>query len=387
MSLLKGIKVLDFTKLLPGPLGTMFLSDFGAEVIKIEAPNGDPSRTNRDGGPAVHFDYLNRGKKSLALDLKTTSGREVAHQLAGQADVVIEQFRPGVMRRLGLDYDTLAADNPELIFCAISGYGQVGPYAQRAGHDGNYLSLLGLIDQNRSAGGPPHVMPTQVADIGAGSLLAVIAILAALVERGRSGKGQFIDVSMFEGLLPWLSVTGVPVLAGNLPEMPGEGRLTGGFPCYGLYPTADGRYMMVGGLEWKFWARLVDTLGVTDIKSDAYALGEAGRVAKARLSEAFRGKTQAEWEAVFREVDCCVTPVRSLDEIADDEHLQARGMLLRRPDGGLMPDQPVHFSRTPTEVNTASPAHNEHGGEILATLGYSPEEIAELDPTSGSRHG
>jgi crotonobetainyl-CoA:carnitine CoA-transferase CaiB-like acyl-CoA transferase len=381
MSLLKGIKVLDFTRLLPGPLGTMFLADFGAEVIKIEEPGGDPSRINRDGEPTPRFGYLNRGKKSVALNLKTDSGRQAVRRLAANADVVIEQFRPGVMARLGLDYDTLAADNRGLIYCAITGYGQDGPYAQKAGHDGNYLSLLGLIDQNRSAGGTPHLLPTQVADIGAGSLLAVVAILAALVERGRSGRGQFIDVSMFEGLLPWLAATGVPVLAGEAPEPPGEGRLTGGFPCYGVYPTADGRYMMVGGLEWKFWERLVDTLDVPDIKAQAYALGPAGRQAKARLADAFRRKTQAEWEAVFAQVDCCVTPVRSLDEIADDPHLRARGMLLDRSEGGMMPDQPVRFSRTPTQVDGHWPTLNADAADVLGALGYAADDIAALDPS------
>ncbi|MAA73299.1 MAG: carnitine dehydratase [Salinisphaeraceae bacterium] len=380
MALLEGLKVVDFTRLLPGPLGTLFLADFGAEVIKIEEPGGDPGRVNRDGSPAPRFGYLNRGKKSLALDLKTDAGRDAALRLIAQADVVVEQFRPGVMARLGLDYATLSADHPRLIYCAISGYGQNGPYAQRAGHDGNYLSLLGLIDQNRAAAGPPHVLPTQVADIGGGSLLAVIAVLAALVERNRSGHGQFIDVSMFEGLLPWLAASGIPVLAGEPPEAPGEGRLTGGFPSYGVYPTADGRYMLAGGLEWKFWERLVKTLGVEDIKDQAYALGPAGQAARARLAEAFGRRTQAEWEVIFAEVDCCVTPVRSLDEIAGDPHLRARGMLLPRPEGGLMPDQPLRFSRTPTEVDCLWPELNADAHQVLTGLGYSDEQIRALAP-------
>jgi len=311
---LDGITVLDLTRLLPGAAATLMLADFGAEILKIEPPGGDYARHMPplvDGEGAV-FRATHCGKKSLELNLKTPDGKDTLLQLAAQADVLIEGFRPGVMQRLGLNYEILRRVNERLIYVSLTGYGQTGPYAAMAGHDINYIALGGLLDITGAIPG------AQIADLAGGSMQAVIGILLALQARHKTGRGQFVDISMLDGVR-WLLTLPVAVysVTGEIPQA-GDTRLSGRYACYQTYQASDGRWLAVGALEPKFWAAFCERLGRKELITVQYAEGEQQAAIIEDLRTTFQRKSSTEWLDLFSGADACVTLVRNIAEVAAD---------------------------------------------------------------------
>ena len=384
---LAGIKVLDLTRLLPGAVATMMLGDFGAEALKIEEPGrGDPMRHAvagdfEQGAADTYFLATNRNKYSLTLNLKDPRGKAILLKLAQEADVLIEGFRPGVMARLGLSYEDLREVNPRLIYCALTGYGQAGPYAQRAGHDVNYLataSVLGLIGQRDGA----PVMPgVQLADLAGGSLHAVIGILLALQARAHTGLGQFVDVSMLDASLSLLYLPLASYLASGQQPPRGNDGLSGKYACYQIYETSDERYLALGALEPKFWANACRVLGCEIYVTQQFKVAAQAEM-QAALRRQFKTKTADEWLTLFAEVDTSIARVNNLSEMIADPQLQARGMFVEvehATRGVLKQLAPtVQLSATPGAVELPPPALGEHTQQVLQALGYDEAQIAEL---------
>ena len=331
---LNGLKVLDFSTLLPGPFATMYLADMGAEVIHIESPSRPdlirimPPYAN---GQATAHSYLNRNKQSIVLDLKDPASIELIKAKISEFDIVIEQFRPDVMRRLGLDYSTLAEINPRLIYCSITGYGQTGSYKDRAGHDINYLALAGIAGYSgRQDSGPPP-LGIQVADIAGGSLHAVIAILAAVVERGRSGMGQYIDISMTDCAATLNNMAASASLAGNQHQQIESGYLNGG-TFYDYYQTQDDRYLSIGSLEPQFMQGLAQLLDLPIIlEKGASFAPEDHALVKQAIRDKIRSQPLSHWQALFSQADFCVEPVLKLDEALHSELAQQREWVVQVP--------------------------------------------------------
>ena len=356
------------------------MADYGAEVIKIEDTGaGDYARSMgaMNGDTSFLFQLLNRNKKSLRLDLKQAAGRELFLRLVPTADVIVEGFRPGAMERLGLGYAALAGLHPPLVYCSITGYGQSGPYAARAGHDLNYIGYAGVLDQIGVAGGPPAIPNLQIGDLLGGTLSALFGVLAAVLDARASGRGRHVDVAMTDATLAHAIFPLVEVLAHGRVQPRGEDLLTGGVPCYGVYETADGRHMAVGALEEKFWRLLCDTLGRADLKPAHLATGTDGARARAELAAIFRSRSQAEWCALFDSVDCCVTPVLRLEESLQDVHLRARGMVAD-VDGVREVAPPVRMSELEFDTRRPAPAAGGDSDTILAELGLDAASIAAL---------
>jgi crotonobetainyl-CoA:carnitine CoA-transferase CaiB-like acyl-CoA transferase len=372
--------VLDLTRLLPGPVATQHLADLGADVVKIEdTGEGDYARTMgaRPGETSAFFRLVNRNKRALRLDLKNPEGVAVFRRLTLSADVVIEGFRPGVMDKLGLGYEALAALNPRLVFCSISGYGQDGPYAQRAGHDINYVGYAGVLDQIGTAGGPPAVPNFQIGDLLGGALAPLVGLLAAVIDARATGRGRQVDVAMTDAVFAHAVFPLAGLLARLAPPPRGADLLSGGVPCYGVYATADGRHMAVGALERKFWERLCDTLGRPDLKPFHLDFGAKGEQAKRELAAVFASKTQAEWSAIFDPVDCCVTPVLHIGEALDNAQLRARGMVVE-VDGLPQLAPPWKLGDFEFAIERAAPAPGQHSEEILREAGYDADAIDKL---------
>ncbi len=386
---LDGLRILDLTRLLPGGFCTLMLADFGADVIKVEDTGmGDYIRWSPpyyEGAPesarSALFLALNRGKRSIRLDLKHDRGQEVLLALARDADILIESFRPGVLDRLGVGYERLEQENPGLIYCAITGYGQDGPNRDRPGHDINYLALGGLLGLGGEADGPPVQAAAQIADVGGGALMAVMGILVALHERERSGRGQMVDCSMFDGALSWLAMVAAQTLAGGRSARRGELMLAGSLVCYRPYACADG-YVAIGALEPKFWSAFCRGVGREDLLDHAF--DAPGSDAHRELCEIFAGRTREQWREFASEHDCCLEPVYELDEALETELVAAREMVVEidQP-GAVQPVKllgvPVKLSRTPGDpARGPGPALGEHSEAILREAGYSAQEIAEL---------
>ena len=333
---LANLKILDFSTLLPGPYATMMLADMGAEVLRIEAPDRvDLAKVMPpfDGKFSTTFSYLGRGKRTLQLNLKQPESVERVKQLVQDYDIVVEQFRPGVMDRLGIGYEVLKAINPKLIYCAITGYGQTGPYKDRAGHDINYLAISGVASHcGRADSGPPP-MGIQIADVAGGSHHAVMGILAAVIKRQETGEGAFIDISMTDAAFALNAMAGAAALAGGQPQKPESGMLNGG-TFYDYYQTRDGRWLSVGSLEPQFSSRLCDTLGLGEMKSHALSQKpEHQQELKAAIKQKIAERSLAEWREVFADVDACVEPVLTIEEAAEHPQLKARGMIVDRDRG------------------------------------------------------
>ena len=380
-----GLRVLDLSRLLPGPYCSLLFADLGAEVIKIEEPErGDYARENLphygQTGVGAAFLLLNRNKKSLTLNLKTEPGKGIFRRLARSADVLLESFRPGVMDRLGLGWEALRSLNPGLIYCAISGYGQDGPYRDLVGHDINYMGYAGALAITGPRGGPPLMPGVQVADLGGGALMAAFAIGAALYHRTRTGEGQLLDVSMTDGVVSWLAIHYGPFFATGRPPRRGEERLNGGWVCYQIYETADGEYLTLGALEPKFWANLCRLLGREDLIPLQDATGEARDRVEAELRAIFRTRPREEWLRLLHSVDVCAGPVLGFDEVLQDPQLRHRGLFasVEDPAHGAIPQVafPVKLSATPARITSPPPGLGEHSEEILKGVGYSAEEIA-----------
>jgi crotonobetainyl-CoA:carnitine CoA-transferase CaiB-like acyl-CoA transferase len=389
MSALDGIRVLDLSRLLPGGFCSLLLADFGADVVKVEDTGmGDYVRwaTPRVEGAdpsasGAMFLGLNRGKRSVRIDLKTEAGRDVFVRLASRADVLLESFRPGVMERLGVGYARLRAENPRLVYCAITGYGQDGPYAGRAGHDIDYLARMGLLDMTGAGPDAPPVQPAgQIADLGGGALMAAFGILAALRERDGSGQGQFVDVSMADGALSWLGMEAARVLAGAPAPARGRAELAGGLICYRPYRCADG-WVALGALEPKFWRAWCLGVGRVDLVERQFDL--VGSETHGEVEAVFAGRTRAEWEAFNDEHDCCVEPVLGLDEALESELVQAREMVVEVDQPGAAPVRllgtPVKLSRTPADPTRAGgPPLGADTEAVLTEAGYTAVEIRTL---------
>jgi crotonobetainyl-CoA:carnitine CoA-transferase CaiB-like acyl-CoA transferase len=333
---LAGVRVIDLTQLLPGPMATLRLAQWGAEVLKIEPPGaGDGARhlfqseaERAADEPGAFYRELNQGKRARRLDLRSEAGRVQLLAWAGEADVLVEGFRPGVMRRLGLGWETLHSHNPRLVMCAITGYGQAGPWALRAGHDINYMAMSGVLEQVAGPEGVPVIPNLQVGDLLGGTQAALSATLAALIGARTSGRGRFVDISMTHELLRHhVTVRTMLAVHGRVPA-PGGGLLSGGAPCYGVYGTADGRWLAVGALEHKFWAALCDALGQSGWAAQHWSLGqEPGSAAALALRGAVAAhlvrQPLAHWVQVLDAADCCVTPVLRLDEAMGHELFRA----------------------------------------------------------------
>ena len=385
MKPLDGVRVLDLTRLLPGAVATMMLGDFGAEVIKIEQPGiGDPARTMSAGrNPAgTVFLATNRNKRSVAINLKRETGRELFMDLAAQTDVVVEGFRPGVMDRLGIGYETLRQHNPRLIYCAISGYGQDGPYRAHAGHDINYIGAAGVLALNGESDATPVIPGVQIADLAGGSLQAVIGILLALAARERNGEGQMVDVSMTDGALGMMIVPLAGLLASGIEPRRGDEMLTGRYACYHIYETKDGRFLSLGALESKFWANVCRVLGREELIVEQYAEGERQAACIATLTEVFRSRSAAEWLAAFEGVDSCLALVKETREVIEDAQITHRRLIIEidhPTEGKLKQLAPfVRLSETPGSVDLPPPRLAEHTRQIVASLGYSHDAIEEM---------
>jgi crotonobetainyl-CoA:carnitine CoA-transferase CaiB-like acyl-CoA transferase len=386
---LAGLKILDLSRLLPGGFCSLLLADLGAEVLKVEDTGmGDYVRWSppyvegaEDSARSALFLSLNRNKRSIRIDLKSDAGKEVLLKLAREHDVLLESFRPGVLDRLGVGYERLKQENPGLVYCAITGYGQDGPKRDAAGHDMNYLALGGLLGLTGEPGGAPVQAAGQIADVGGGALMAAVGILSALRERERSGLGQVVDVSMFDGALSFLAMIAAQTLTDGVTPQRGLLPLSGQFACYRPYACSDG-WVACGALEPKFWQAWCRGVGREDLIEQQFAAPGSDGVRA--VEEVFRSKTRAEWEAFAAEHDCCLEPVLDMTEALDSELVKAREMVveLEQP-GASAPVRllglPIKLDRTPGDPSRApGPALGEHTDEVLAAAGYGAEEIAAL---------
>lgn len=382
---LQDIRVLDLTRLLPGPFASLVLADLGASVDKIEdAAGGDYLRHMPPAvaGESAAFQLLNRGKRSAVLDLKKPEAKAAFLRVVRTYDVLFEQFRPGVLDRLGLGHDVLRRENPRLVVCALTGYGQTGVLAHRAGHDINYLARAGLLGAQGPAGAAPQVPATQLADVS-GGMWCVIAILGALRERDRTGQGSVLDIAMTDGILPFATMAVSAALAG-LSQRRGDEHLSGGIAAYQTYLSRDGHPMALGALEPKFWMSFCAGAGL-EPTMDALMPGPHQPALKAQVAAVFATKTRAEWEAFAAERDCCLEPVIDPSEIATDPHLASRHLVttLETPRG------PVPQLRLPITdrdaVSTPPPKKGEHTRAILRDAGFSDDEVATLLKSGAAR--
>ncbi|WP_195267102.1 CaiB/BaiF CoA-transferase family protein [Eubacterium sp. 1001713B170207_170306_E7] len=385
---LEGLKILDFSTLLPGPFATTMLADLGAEVLKISGP----------GKPDIVLDYppfvegttvsanqawLGRNKKTMLLNLKKPESIEVVKKLILEYDIVMEQFRPGVMEKLGIGYETLAEINPRLIYCSLTGYGQTGPLSHKAGHDINYLARSGNMGQAGRVETGPVLTNMQIADVAVGSMNSVIGILAAVQYRNRTGKGQHVDIAMLDGLIPFNGMDGAAFLAaGKVPRREGE-RLNGGC-MYDFYETKDGQYLSVGSLEPKFWAEFCRCIGREDL-IEGSVWPENAEAVKDTIRAIFKERTRDEWRAVFEGHDVCVEPVLSVGEaLGEDAHIREREMVVEVElplSGGKKVAQygsPVKLSESPAQYRYGGYPVGHHTEEMLKGLGYSDSEIKKL---------
>jgi len=388
---LQGIKVLDLTWQGPGPFCTMLLGDLGAEVIKIGAPPTAGARqATRGGGKRdVAYQAANRNKLSLLLNLKTEEGCNIFHQLAKQTDVIVEGFRPGVAKRLGIDYPTVTKINPKIIYCSITGYGQEGPYRDLPGHDINYISIGGVLNLIGEADRPPVIPLNLIADYGAGGKDAVVGILSALIARGKTGKGQYIDISLTDSVISLLTE---PVLSpyfqsGVEPERGGHG-LDGAYPFYNIYQTKDGKFITIGCLEPWLWANLCREIGKEEFIPFNFARERLPTEDKkwkeiySYLKQLFLTKTRDEWFELLRQKDVPIGKVYSLDEVFTDPQVLHRKMVIEveHPTEGKVKQVGVaiKLSDTPGKVRSLPPLLGEHTSEILIGLGYSKQRIKQL---------
>ncbi len=375
---LEELGVLDLTMNLPGPYMTWLLANLGAKVIKIENPQGgDYARVL--GGTASDannpfFEAVNRNKKSVTLNLKNPEGRRLFLALLDKHDILVEGFRPGTMERLGLGFETTSAAQPRLIHVSISGYGQEGPYRLRAGHDLNYLSLAGIIGMTGTRDGLAAIPGIQIADLAAGSLMALSGLLAAVIQRHSTGRGQFVDISMFHGSLSLATMVFAGVEAGLEEPEPGKMLLNGRFPCYGLYRTSDGYYMSLGCIEPKFWENFCAAVGRPDLASHQFGAPEIVK----EVENIFGAKTQQQWVELMKNHDACCEPVVSIKDAVKSDLVKARDMVNSVPTGHRCLASPFKLSGSSAANDIPAPGLGEHTRETLSELGLSAKELDRL---------
>jgi len=392
---LEGIKVIDLSRYAPGPYCTMILADLGADVIRVEEhgpltgrraeqARGAPITPEQTGW--LENDHpansLNRNKRSIALNLKTEGARQALYKLAETSDVLVEEFRPGVTKRLGIDYETLSQINPRLIYCAITGFGQDGPYRDRVGHDINYISIAGALSYIGPKGGPPIIPGNLLGDFAGGGMHGAIAILAALIARGKTGKGQFVDVAMLDGVVSLINtMLNWSLATGHVPK-PGDHVNTGAFPFYNVYETSDGKYVTLGSIEPWFWSNLCRALGCEDFIPYQWDTGTKRDEIFAYFREIFKTKTREEWFQVLGEGDIGIGKVNSLDEVASDPQIQHRHMfvVVEDPKVGKVRQVGIPFklSATPCKILRPTPVFGQHTEEVLQGLGYTKSQIKNL---------
>lgn len=381
---LQGLKVLDLSAFLPGPHLTMTMADHGADVIMVEPANGigEPTRAlgyRTADGVSVWFRNIARGKRSLKINLKDPEARSLFLALADEADVIVESFRPGVVARLGVDYETISKRNPRIVYCSISSFGQEGRDAQKPGHALTIEAMSGIVDLNRGLDdGKPTNPCVPAADITA-SLMGLSAILMALYRREKTGRGDYIDMAMYDSLLAWTpNVTGPVFAEGKHPE-PKTMRSFGGAAMNKVYETKDGRYLVLGGSEVHFAKNILEVMGRPDLLH--YAKMEPGLgqdPLKAFFKARFLSKTLAEWEIALQDVDVCWAPVRTLKDAFDDPEAARRGLLLKDADGNSHIGLAIRFRHEPGRPVLTTPAFGEHSAQIAAAGGMAPPKIAEL---------
>jgi len=382
MELLKGFRLLDLSRLLPGAYCSLLLADLGMEVLKVEdTEEGDYLRKIGRIGKRENafFLSLNRNKKSMTLNLKTQEGKEIFYRLIKTHDIVLEGFRPGVMDRLGVGFEELRKRNPRVILCSLSGYGQDGPYRERSGHDINYIGLAGILDLTGKRNGSPAVPGVQIADLGGGGMTSAIAILAAIIHRERTGQGQLLDISMLDGVLSWLSIHAAKYFVDQDLPKKGEMLLNGGYACYQVYSTKDGRYMSLGALEPKFWKNFCEAVGRSDLVYSQFTQGEEQLRVIENLRDLFEKKTQREWVDFFKDLDACCEPVSNFEEVFRHPQVLHRRMVkeITDPVEGKIRQigNPIKSSLPSSDADTPPPLQGEHTTEVLTAAGYSEEEI------------
>ncbi|SEH17233.1 Crotonobetainyl-CoA:carnitine CoA-transferase CaiB [Natronorubrum sediminis] len=382
---LNGVRILDLTRLLPGPYATQLLADSGAEVIKVEdtgagdyARHGQP-RSERDVGAI--FEMVNRGKKSVSIDLKSDEGTEAFYRLVESADVVFEQFRPGVVDRLGIDYETLCSYNEDLIYCSLTGYGQEGPWSDRAGHDLNYVGLAGLLDMTRESPSDKPQMPGYPIGDMSGGLFSAFAITEALLSRELGNtNGEYIDVAMSDVVASFSQSVTYQALTGDPAEpRPGETALSGKFPWYDSYATADGKWVTLAALEPKFWRAFCEAVGAEHL-IDAHDDHDTETFAtvRAELEDLFAERTREEWEDALGDVDAAFGGVYTPAEMVEHPQLEAREMIERPENAPSRIGFPARSSEAPAGAGETLPAQGEHTDSVLSAVGYSDAELEEL---------
>lgn len=383
---LSGIKILDFSSLLPGPFATLYLADMGATVLRVgSGTRPDPIETRTPFIPGTEISalwaYLARGKQSINLNLKNPKAVRIVEQLIAEYDVVIEQFRPGVMGKLRLDYESLKKINPAVIYCSLTGYGQTGPLRKRAGHDINYLSLAGLPAYSGKKESGPSLTGMQIADIASGSLHSVIGILAAVIHRKETGEGQYIDIAMMDGVMAFNIASGVSCLVDGTEPVRERERLNGG-TLYDFYETKDGEYMSLGALEPQFFKAFCEAVGRPDLTPGGIAPKNIETV-KAEIRVIFKSKTRDEWREIFQDFDACVEPVLGLAEALNSAQAGERQMVIdmELPEGGKVRQManPIKFSHAPKESTSIGVPSGTHTKEIIGGLGYSAEEYKRME--------
>jgi len=372
---LSGLKVLDLSMNLPGPYLTWLLACLGAEVLKVEMPMGGDYARSIGGRPgeSPYFAAVNRGKKSLAVNLKEPAGHEIFCRLLGEYDVLVEGFRPGAMAGLGLDFAAASAMQPRLIYLSITGYGHQGPNRARAGHDINYLALAGVLGMTGSRAGDLAIPGVQMADLAGGSLLGLVGLLAALHQRERTGRGQFVDAAMFDGSLSLATMVWAGVSAGLDNPAPAGMTLNGAYPCYNLYRTSDGAWFSLGALEPKFWLNFCAAMGRPDLEAQQFG----GPEVVEEVADIFATRTRDQWTNFFQEHDACCEPVLSLGEVMEAPLTQARGMVADTPYGPQVAS-PLKLSDSPDQAGDRAPALGQDTRAVLAGLGYADSEIEGL---------
>ncbi len=383
---LDGVKVLDLSRLAPGPHCSMLLADFGADVTLVEAVPGSSAKlggsreVSAGAQRAAAYNALGRGKKSIALNLKEEAAREIFYEMVKSADVVIEGFRPGVVKRLGVDYETLARINPRIICCSVSGFGQTGPYSNLVGHDINYIAVGGALGVTGRPGQAPAIPINIIADFAGGGLTAAFAICVALLAREKTGRGQNVDVGMSDGVMSLMTMAFATYFSAGLAIRPGEFLLNGSVPWYNTYKTKDGRWFSIGSIEPHFYEALVNVMGLEEYlgrQHDASAYPEMFE----KYAAVFATKTADEWMELMSQYDICAAPVLEMENVVTNPHNLARNMVIEvdSPVGkvkqvGIAPK----LSDTPGQVRATAPVIGQHTDEVLAGLGYDAAKIAAL---------